>query len=103
MIKVGESVILRDFLGTSKYTCIYLRNEHPHGSEVLNMNEAISESIDTLKVIFSFVYSNLADIYIYIYIHIYIYILISVLGFSLIIHIASSIFIIIDAESLKFC
>lgn len=41
VIKVDEFVILKDFLETSKYTCLYLRNDHPCGFEVLNMNEAI--------------------------------------------------------------
>lgn len=41
VIKVDEFVILKDFLETSKYTFLYLRNDHPCGFEVLNMNEAI--------------------------------------------------------------
>ena len=31
-----ELVIVRDFLRTSKHACLYIRNEHPRGFNVLN-------------------------------------------------------------------
>ena len=31
-----ELVIVRDFLRTSKHACLYVRNEHPRGFNVLN-------------------------------------------------------------------
>ena len=31
-----ELVIVRGLLKKSRYTCLYIRNEHPHGFKVLN-------------------------------------------------------------------
>ena len=31
-----ELFIVRDFLKTSKHVCLYIRNEHPRGFNVLN-------------------------------------------------------------------
>ena len=36
MLKDDKLVIVRDFLKKSKYACLYMQNDDPHGCKVVN-------------------------------------------------------------------